>query len=337
MTGRAHIGSYRLAKYTTTLEDTSILKHITMLGSTTLLVLACLLVPFSEAFTTSNQDFLKIPVGSTSSCLYGSTENGVGLYRPFADHAWSKLEEMEWFEEDTSVPEELASNTAPAKGFPEGSQVRMTVKALRPKSKDSIVRYARYALLESIVPSDKEGDDTFMSTDGIQVLNLVVFPSSKTNLPVFGADMVSLPGGKHLLLLDAQPMDMKTKDDQVLWLEWFKTHVLGKDPDVANFPWGGDFPPEVKKYVSEYCLWSRLSGEEAVPKIQKELWPAFKEHLDLYLIMLSSYFEKKELENEQEPYIEYRLNNDPAKPMLKSLYGEEWTNRVLKEVLFPSK
>jgi phycoerythrobilin:ferredoxin oxidoreductase len=39
--------------------------------------------------------------------------------------------------------------------------------------------------------------------------------------------------------------------------------------------------------------------------------------------------------NDQEAYIQYRLNNDPAKPMLKGLYGEEFTDRVLQEVLFP--
>jgi hypothetical protein len=42
------------------------------------------------------------------------------------------------------------------------------------------------------------------------------------------------------------------------------------------------------------------------------------------------------MENEREPYIDCRLNNDPAKPMFKALFGQEWTDRVLKEVLFPS-
>jgi hypothetical protein len=37
----------------------------------------------------------------------------------------------------------------------------------------------------------------------------------------------------------------------------------------------------------------------------------------------------------QGEYLEYRLANDPARPMLKSLYGPEWTERLLNEVLFP--
>ena len=110
--------------------------------------------------------------------------NAGGLYKPFAEHAWERLlDRTDWFEEDVSVPEELTSNVAPAKGFPEGTKVKMTVKALKPKKKDSVVRYARYALLETILP-DTDTDNDTNSTAGIQVLNLVIFPSKATNLPV---------------------------------------------------------------------------------------------------------------------------------------------------------
>ena len=351
----------------------------------------------ARATPKKNQHFTLIVAKSTENNNEyeydeGVCKNAVGTYRPFAEHAWFKLlEDTDWFVPDDTLPPELSFNKAPAKGFPEGSIVRMEAKALRPAKPSRVVRYARYALLETLVSvpppssssssSSSSKDETpnrqYNSTAGIQVLNLVIFPSENTNLPVFGADLVSLPGDKHLLLLDAQPMEEK-RCHQHHWKDWYRKHVIdGQDSNDRNnnkpaFAWGGDIPEPVAKYVSDYALWTRLVGgtgssspaadpaktqaeteidatttttKDPITQIQTQVWDAYRDHLDLYLELLSQY-EKKKLQdgnmqvlggekNGQEPYIEYRLNNDPAKPMLKSLFGEEFTERLLQEVLFP--
>jgi phycoerythrobilin:ferredoxin oxidoreductase len=74
---------------------------------------------------------------------------------------------------------------------------------------------------------------------------------------------------------------------------------------------------------------------------------AFDEHLDIYLDLVLREQEQQEerqppppgekVHHHQEEYIRYRLENDPARPMLRSLFGEEWTERVLENVLFPRK
>lgn len=155
-------------------------------------------------------------------------------------------------------------------------------------------------------------------------------------------------------------MDAK-RSHQGAWKEWHQKHAIGSSSSSENgeaapsFAWGGDMPEEVACYVSDYALWTRLvdtsssevnksrssnSQFDPIPKIQTDLWDAYKEHLDVYLQLLSAFDAEKndarESRNEQEPYIHYRLNNDPAKPMLKSLFGEEFTDRVLHEVLFPN-
>ena len=43
---------------------------------------------------------------------------------------------------------------------------------------------------------------------------------------------------------------------------------------------------------------------------------------------------QKELINGQRNYLKYRRDNDPAKPMLSSLFGKEFTESLIKEVLF---
>jgi Ferredoxin-dependent bilin reductase len=269
--------------------------------------------------------------------------NSRGLYRPFAEHAWSKLLQLMddpsmTLAQDDSIPTELLTNSAIAKGFPEGSTVKMETRALQPVDKsNSKFRYARYALLETLVPSlstTNNNGSAFNSTAGIQVLNLVIFPSSATNLPVFGADLVSLPGDKHLLLLDAQPMgNVSRVKHQNHWKDWHEHHVQ------PAFPWGGDIPEQVAQYVSDHALWTRFGKDDdknAVEIIQTQLWDAFQKHLDLYLDLLATTTVEDDSTGLQEPYIQYRLKNDPARPMLKSLYGEEWTERVLQEVLFPN-
>ena len=318
----------------------------------------------------------------------------VGLYKKFADHAVERLLETEWVIEDTSVPSNLSKKEAPTRT--KESIVRITTKALIPKNNDknkksnSLIRYARITLLETIpiaAPASTTTADItdgvdVVTPDGIQVLNFVVLPNADTNLPVLGIDLVSLPGSKHLLLLDAQPM-VAPNPHESHWKDWYKTHVIVEDKnnkeeedkdEPLKFAWGGDFPETVKQYVSKYALWTRLQNivplvekdtdDEntttttnnydndtpsitAIDVIQGDIFVAFQEHLDTYLELLEQYTttvddDDNNIEivsiagdNNQPSYLDYRRNNDPAKPMLNALFGKEWTQSLLDDVLFP--
>ena len=318
----------------------------------------------------------------------------VGLYKKFADHAVERLLETEWVIEDTSVPSNLSKKEAPTRT--KESIVRITTKALIPKNNDknkesnSLIRYARITLLETIpiaapastITADITDGVDIVTPDGIQVLNFVVLPNADTNLPVLGIDLVSLPGSKHLLLLDAQPM-VAPNPHESHWKDWYKTHVIVEDKnnkeeedkdEPLKFAWGGDFPETVKQYVSKYALWTRLQNivppvekdtdDEntttttnnydndtpsitAIDVIQGDIFVAFQEHLDTYLELLEQYTttvddDDNNIEivsiagdNNQPSYLDYRRNNDPAKPMLNALFGKEWTQSLLDDVLFP--
>ncbi len=274
------------------------------------------------------------PTAITSCHASSITSTTTGLYRPFCDYAFQKLQESELFVPSSLIPETLQSNSAPAKGMPEGTVVQMTTKALLPAQ--DVVSYARFALLETIM---SDSDNTEISTKGIQVMNLVVFPSKQTSLPVWGVDFVTLPGNKHLLAMDVQPMNpitsdfCKSYDSQ--WKEWHRHYV-------SQFEWGGDMPLEASKFFSPFAFWTRLVGEEAIETIQDDVFTAFCSHLDLYIQMLQDYGSSgmtsaSDETNHQDEYLQYRLANDPARPMLQSLYGPEWTEEVLTRVLFPKE
>jgi phycoerythrobilin:ferredoxin oxidoreductase len=78
-------------------------------------------------------------------------------------------------------------------------------------------------------------------------------------------------------------------------------------------------------------------SEDPVSVIQNDVFDAFSAHLDVYLEVLANTSLEgiQQGANHQPAYLQYRRDNDPAKPMLNSLFGSEWTNRLLEEVLFP--
>jgi phycoerythrobilin:ferredoxin oxidoreductase len=133
----------------------------------------------------------------------------------------------------------------------------------------------------------------------------------------------------------------------VEWNEWYTKHVLSKMDQ--KFPWGGDFPEPVQQYVSRYALWTRLQGisDDPIQVIQNDVYDAFVDHLDIYLGLLrktttttttcagTDAASNTDSQSVQASYLEYRKNNDPAKPMLTSLYGQGWTEKLLHTVLFP--
>jgi len=97
---------------------------------------------------------------------------------------------------------------------------------------------------------------------------------------------------------------------------------------------------DVARFFSPGVIWSKLPKVERSDfLIANQLYTAFKEYLNLYLEILFESKEanmdlQKELINGQNNYLKYRRDNDPARPMLSTLFGKEFTESLIKEVLF---
>lgn len=243
-------------------------------------------------------------------------------YRPYAEHAWAELSHCSSHLDPVPIDASYANKRSLA-STTDASATSIEIRAL--EAHQGPIRYARYALL-STEPSNAK--------NAIEVLNICVFPRHK-DIPVWSADFVSLPGNRHLLLLDAQPMNGNTQFAHQ-WKDWFDEFV----PENI-FPWGGDLPEKVKPFVSEHALWTRLGNECDVSTVvagngEGPLYQAYCRHLDLYMGLLFNETSSSNNElHQQDDYIQYRLANDPARPMLKRLFGEEWTEHVLETFLFP--
>jgi len=273
------------------------------------------------------------------------------------EYAWEKLQhdpnnddaQEDFLLEAQPVPQELSHRQRKSSSSSSSAWNEIYVGALVPK-KDLVgshpIRLARYALLETMVKDD-DGGGVKTDGSGIQVLNLVIFPKFGCSLiPVFGADLVSLPGNKHLIAIDFQPLSEDASLDQVFsGREALETRLrVAYETYGSKFEWGGDIPDAAKRYFSKYCVWTRLSGDDATNMIEQYVYDAFCEYLDIYLeLAQNAFIHLKDvgevdhdcvIEHGQNSYLSYRKANDPARPMLKSLFGEEFTERLIGEILF---
>ena len=143
------------------------------------------------------------------------------------------------------------------------------------------------------------------------------------NIPFFGVDFVSLPNS-HLLVLDFQP---SLKIHNQYNNELLEKLIKLKNRCHSALPLAEKIPADVASFFSPGVIWSKLPKEERSDYlIANQLYNSFKEYLNLYLDILFESKEanldlQKELINGQNNYLKYRRDNDPARPMLSSLFG----------------
>ncbi|WP_199338379.1 phycoerythrobilin:ferredoxin oxidoreductase [Nostoc sp. FACHB-133] len=169
--------------------------------------------------------------------------------------------------------------------------------------------------------------------NSLQVLNFVIFPRLNYDLPFFGADLVTLPGG-HLIALDMQPL---FRDDLAYQTKYTEPILPIFHTHQQHLSWGGDFPEEAQPFFSPAFLWTRPQ-ETAV--VETQVFAAFKDYLKAYL----DFVEQAEvvtdsqnleaIEQAQLRYLRYRAEKDPARGMFKRFYGAEWTEEYIHGFLF---
>jgi phycoerythrobilin:ferredoxin oxidoreductase len=167
----------------------------------------------------------------------------------------------------------------------------------------------------------------------LQVLNFVIFPHLNYDLPFFGGDLVTLPGG-HLIALDMQPL---FRDDPAYQAKFTQPILPIFEKYQQHLPWGGDFPEEAQQFFSPAFLWTR-SKDNAV--VETHVFEAFQEYLQAYLDFVDQAEPIEDPEKLQEieaahlRYLRYRAEKDPARGMFNRFYGPEWTEEYIHGFLF---
>ncbi len=175
-----------------------------------------------------------------------------------------------------------------------------------------------------------------INSPNYSVLNFLIIPNTIYNIPFFGVDFVSLPNS-HLLVLDFQPsLNLENQFSP----ELTEKLIALKNLCHLSLPIAERMSDDVARFFSPGLIWSKLPKEERSDYlIANQLYNSFTQYLNFYLQIL---FEsnpvnsklQKELIIGQNNYLKYRRDRDPARPMLSSLFGKEFTESLIQEVLF---
>ncbi|MCA6624233.1 MAG: phycoerythrobilin:ferredoxin oxidoreductase [Pseudanabaena sp. M165S2SP1A06QC] len=237
------------------------------------------------------------------------------LYQPFLDHAIAYLKERLPDLHPYPIPEGFESKSAII-GKGSHQNYVLTTSFGYQASK-----------LRQIRAAHVQGGSS------LQVLNFVIFPHLNYDLPFFGGDLVTLPGG-HLIALDMQPL---FRDDPNYQDKYTKPILPIFESYQQHLNWGGDFPEEARQFFSPAFLWTRPKENEVV---ETHVFHAFKDYLQAYLDFCDraeSITDEKRLAEIKEAhlrYLRYRAEKDPARGMFNRFYGSEWTEEYIHGFLF---
>ena len=166
----------------------------------------------------------------------------------------------------------------------------------------------------------------------LQVLNFVIFPELNYDLPFFGADLVTLPGG-HLIAIDMQPLFQ----DEAYQAKYSAPIMDMFQRYQKDLPWGGDFPEEAQAFFSPAFLWTRPAD---TADVETHVFQAFQDYLNAYIGFVEQakpVTDPNRLEaikQAQLSYARYRAEKDPARGMLTRFYGPDWTEEYIHGFLF---
>jgi len=236
------------------------------------------------------------------------------LYQPFLDYAIALLQERLDLQPYPIPPGFESKSALVGKGKHQNTVLTTSYAQQSPK-------------LRQIRAAHVQGGQS------LQVLNFVIFPRLDYDLPFFGADLVTLPGG-HLIALDMQPL---FRDDPAYQAKYTRPIMPIFEAYQPHLPWGGDFPEEAKPFFSPAFLWTRPKENEVV---ETHVFEAFKAYLKAYL----DFVDQAEpvttpqglaaIEQAQLSYLRYRAEKDPARGMFTRFYGPEWTEEYIHGFLF---
>ena len=236
------------------------------------------------------------------------------LYQPFLDYAIATLQER------------LELSPYP---IPEGFERKEGVMG-KGKRQENVVTTShafKSKKLRQIRAAHVQGGNA------LQVLNFVIFPELNYDLPFFGGDLVTLPGG-HLIAIDMQPL---FRDDPAYKAKYAEPIMPIFEKHQAHLEWGGDFPEEASQFFSPAFLWTRPQETEVV---QTQVFEAFCDYLQAYLDFVeqaeevTDHQQLDDILQAQKRYLNYRAEKDPARGMFTRLYGEEWTEEYIHGFLF---
>ena len=170
--------------------------------------------------------------------------------------------------------------------------------------------------------------------DRLQVLNSVAYPHYQADMPIMGIDLLWFEQKQKLIaILDFQPL----VQDQ----EYFDRYFDGLKKLTELFT---EFNSDLKsniydpnKYFSPWALFCKggnFEAENILPKVFSSFLKCYWLNLDLSKANQNK-IKSDEVRLLHIDYDKYSAEKDPAHGLFSGFFGKEWSDKYMKEFLFP--
>ena len=170
--------------------------------------------------------------------------------------------------------------------------------------------------------------------DSLQVLNSVAYPHYSADIPIMGIDLLWFEKKQKLVaILDFQPLVQNQ--------EYFDRYFDGLKKLRDRFT---DFNSDIKsniydptKYFSPWALFCKggsFEMEKILPNVFRSFLESYWLNFDLYKLKKNQ-IKSEEVRLLHIDYDKYSAEKDPAHGLFSGYFGKEWSDKYMKEFLFP--
>jgi hypothetical protein len=156
----------------------------------------------------------------------------------------------------------------------------------------------------------------------------MIYPQNTVEIPVFAVEYIAFGSKPHVAVLDLQP----TSGPNGL----LGHHLVHNLTELSQsyrkqLTSGGELPEWALAHFTPVCLYSRPDS----PGQAEVLIGAFIDFLKIW----SSLYLPKESENlsdgeSLQSYKQHHVDHTPGRPFLTKIFGEEWTERYLRQFMY---
>ena len=170
--------------------------------------------------------------------------------------------------------------------------------------------------------------------DRLQVLNSVAYPHYHSDLPIMGIDLLWFEQKQKLVaILDFQPLvqDQEYFDRYFHGLKRIKERFTEFNSDMKS----NIYDPS--KYFSPWALFCRggnLEAENILPKVFSSFLSCYWSNIELSKVNENK-IKSEEVRLLHIDYDKYSYEKDPAHGLFSGFFGKEWSDKYMKEFLFP--
>ena len=170
--------------------------------------------------------------------------------------------------------------------------------------------------------------------DRLQVLNSVAYPDYQTDLPILGVDLLWFGKKEKLVaILDFQPLiqDQEYFDRYFEGLKYLKEYFRDFNSDTSMNLY------DPNKYFSPWVLFCKGGINEAtniLPVVFKAFIKSYWENCNLSKGNYKK-IEPIQVKRIHIDYDKYSAEKDPAHGLFSGFFGKEWSDKYMKEFLFP--